>query len=124
MIDLSEVVNDPDFAQPFIITRSSGGSFVAGVWQNNTISVNGFGIIQPSTAEELEQVPEADRVKGAMSFHSSAQLYETHTTGPGDTNAGTSDVIAWRGQTYRLAKVFPWEDWGYWKAIGIRKSGE
>lgn len=124
MIDLSLIVNDPDFAQPFVITRSQGGSFTAGVWSDNTVMINGFGVIQPSTPEELDQVPEADRVKGMMSFHSSNPLYETRTTGPTDPNAGISDIITWRGQQYRMIKVFPWEDFGYYNAIGARMSGE
>jgi hypothetical protein len=124
MIDLSDVVNDPDFAQDFSIVRSNGGSWQLGQWVDATIIVPCFGIIQPSTPEELEQVPEGDRVKGAMSFHSECVLFETHTNGPNDANAGISDIINWRGQNYRLVKVFPWEDFGYYKAIGVRMSGE
>lgn len=124
MINLSEIVVDPDFAQEFSILRSNGGSWQLGKWVNATITVPTFGIIQPSTPEELEQVPEGDRVKGALSFHSETVLFETHTNAPNDPNAGISDIIAWRGQSYRLIKVFPWEDFGYYKAIGVRMSGQ
>lgn len=124
MLNLSEVVNDDDFAQEFQIMRSSGGSWIAGRWVTNTINVPGFGIIQPSTPEELDQVPEGDRVKGAMSFHSETVLFETHTTASNDQFAGTSDIISWQNQNYRLIKVFPWEDFGYYKAIGVRMSGQ
>lgn len=124
MINLSEIVNDPDFAQDFTIQRSSGGSWQAGKWVTSTIDVCGFGIIQPATAEELDQVPEGDRVKGAMSFHSESPLFETHTTGPNDKFAGTSDIICWRGENYRLVKVWPWSDFGYFHAVGSRISGQ
>jgi hypothetical protein len=124
MINLAEVVNDADFAQEFEITRSHGGSWIAGKWVNETIGVPGYGVIQPATPEELEQVPEGDRVKGSLSFHSEAPLFETHTYGPNDKFAGTSDVICHRGQKYRLVKVWQWEDFGYYKAIGARISGQ
>ena len=124
MINVGSIVSDPDFAQEFVITRSSGGSWKAGKWVNETIEVCGWGVIQPSTPEELEQVPEGDRVTGALSFHSEQPLYETHTFGVNDRFAGTSDLINHHNQTYRLAKVFPWEDFGYYKAIGIRISGQ
>ena len=124
MIDVGLIVSDPDFAQEFVITRSCGGSWQAGKWVNETIKVCSYGVIQPSTPEELEQVPEGDRVTGALSFHSEQALFETHTYGPNDKFAGTSDIIWHRGQNYRLAKVFPWEDFGYFKAIGIRISGQ
>ena len=124
MINLSEVVNDPDFAQDFSIQRSSGGSWQAGKWITAIINVPGYGVIQPATPEELEQVPEGDRVKGALSFHSEQPLYETHTTAPNDQFAGTSDMVTWQGQKYRFVKLFPWEDFGYYKAIGVRMSGQ
>jgi hypothetical protein len=124
MINLASIVSDPDFAQALTVTRSNGGSWQLGNWINNTESINWFGIVQPSTPEELEQVPEGDRVKGAMSFHSEQVIYETHTDGPTDPNAGISDLITWQNQIYRIVKVFPWEDFGYYKAIGVRKSGQ
>jgi hypothetical protein len=124
MINLSDVVSDPDFAQEFEIQRSSGGWWKAGVWINETIGVPGYGVIQPATPEELDQVPEGDRVKGSLSFHSECPLFETHTRSPNDKFAGTSDIICHRGQSYRLVKVWPWEDFGYYKAIGARISGQ
>ena len=124
MINLSEIVNDDDFAQEFVIMRSSGGSWQAGKWVNETTGIPGWGVIQPSTPEELDQVPEGDRVKGMMSFHSEAPLFKTHTRGPNDKFAGTSDIICWRGQNFRLVKVFPWEDFGYYNGIGARLSGQ
>ena len=124
MINVSEVVNDADFAQDFKIMRSSGGSWKAGVWVNAVETVCGYGVIQPATAEELDQVPEGDRVKGMLSFHSEEPLFETHTKSSNDKFAGTSDIICHREQKYRLVKVFPWEDFGYYKAIGARISGQ
>jgi hypothetical protein len=115
---MAEIVNDPDFAQSFTITRSSG-SFVKGNWDNIPTTVQGYGVIQPATPKELSQIPDGDRVTGAVSFHSSQALYETHLI----PSAGTSDTIAWNSQNYRLVKVFPWQDFGYYKAIGVRMSG-
>lgn len=119
-----DVVNDPDFAQAFDITRSQGGSFVAGAWQNAVVSIPGYGVVQPSTPEELEQVPEGDRVKGMVTFHSSQVIYETNRVGIGNVDEGTSDTILWNNQTYRIVKVFPWQDFGYYKAMGARTSGQ
>lgn len=123
-IQLSEVVNDPDFAQYLqgAISRSSG-SFVKGRFVNVPSAIDFYGIVQPASPEELDIVPEADRVKGAMTFHSQQVLYETHTDGQPDVAQGISDIMTWRSQRYKLVKVFPWEDFGYYKAIGVRMSG-
>lgn len=117
---MAEVINDPDFAQAFTIMRSAG-AFSLGKWINQTSNVPGYGIIQPSTAEELEQVPEADRVKGAITIHSSQTLNETDVQ---SNSAAISDTVTWNNQTYRVVKVWPWQDFGYFKAVLVRMSGK
>lgn len=125
MISLSEVVNDPDFAQPFSIQRSSGGAFASnGVWEDSKTTVLMYGIVQPATAKELLQVPEGDRAKEVKSFHSSAPMYETTTNGLVDAGAITSDIAIWKGLQYRIQKVYQWEDFGYYKALGVRMLGQ
>jgi hypothetical protein len=119
VINVGDLLTDPDFAQSFSILRSKG-SFALGGWSNQTTTIKASGVIIPATAQELEQLPEGDRVVGMMAFWSAQPLYETRV---GDTS-GLSDIILWRGQQYRLAKVFPFQDFGYTKAIGARMSGE
>ncbi len=121
---MSDVVNDADFAQAFTITRSEGGSWQAGVWTNATTEIPSYGIIQPATKYDLKQVPEGDRVEGALSFHSSQPIFKTHTVAQNDTNAGISDIIVWHNQSYRIAYVYPWADFGFFKAVGVRMSGQ
>lgn len=121
---MAEIVNDPDFAQflPGAIARDAG-QFVLGKWKSSTTFVDFFGIVEPAKSKDVDQVPEGDRIEGAIAFYSSSPLYETHA---GQTNVpdGISDVITWHNQPYRLLKVFPWSDFGYYKAIGVRMSGK
>lgn len=117
---IADVVNDPDFAQNFTITRSQGGQFKLGRWQNATTSVAAWGSIQPPNPEELEQVPEGDRVLGLIAIHSSQPIYETNV----ELTNGISDIVIWHNQNYRVVKVFPWQDYGYWKALATRMSGQ
>lgn len=123
-INMADIVNDPDFASylPGAIARDTG-SFVLGKWKSITTTLDFYGVVQPSTAKELKMVPEGDRVTGAMSFHSSSVIYETHA---GDTNSpdGISDVITWHNQPYRVIYVAPWDTFGYWLAIAVRMSGK
>lgn len=125
MINLSNIVNSPGLnAQSFVIIRSQGGLFVKGIWADASSTVQGYGIVQPTKSKDLLQVPEADRVTGAMTFHSSSPIYETHVDAPTGTNTRISDVIVWRKQQFRIVHVFPFEDYGYYKAIGVRILGE
>ena len=121
---MADVINDPDFAQylPNGIARDSG-QFVLGKWKAKTTLVDFYGIIQPAKAKELEQIPEGDRTDGAQTFHSSSVIYITHS-GETSTPDGISDVITWHNQQYRIMKVWPWDDFGYFKALGVRMSGK
>jgi hypothetical protein len=119
MINVGELLTDPDFAQAFTIKRSSG-AFGLGGFLATTSNVRGAGVITVATEEDLMQVPEGDRVTGSMMFYSRKPIYATRA----GSAAGLSDLIAWRGQTYRIAKVFPYQDYGFYKAIGVRMSGE
>lgn len=118
MINVSEIVTDPDFAQTLTIQRSAG-RFASGGFVNTTTSLNAAGVVVVAAEEDLEQIGEGDRVVGAMEFYTTVPIYETRT----GAKEGLSDVIAWNGQQYRLAKVWPWRDYGYYRAIGIRMSG-
>ena len=126
MISLSDVVNDPDFAQNFSVIRSTG-NFVAGGYQTTSVTVPFYGIITVASDEDLQMVPEGDRVTGAMLFHSSQQIYTTQidpAANPSSPNQQyIADKIIWRGLTYRVIKISPWVDFGYWRAIGIREGG-
>jgi hypothetical protein len=109
---------DPDFAQSFTIQRSTG-AFVLGGWQSATTSLTAVGIVTVAKERELRQVPEGDRVTGAMLFFSPTILYLSH----GGGKAAVSDQLVWRGDTYRIAKVWPYVDFGFWKAFAVRMSG-
>lgn len=124
MINVEEIVNDPDFAQPFTILRSTG-SFQRGGWVDTKAQVPMYGSIQVAKEKELHTLPEGDRVSGAMSFHSQQPIYETQANvpEPSQTISRISDLITWRGQPFRIVKVFPWEDFGFYKAIGVRTTG-
>lgn len=115
MINLSEVINDTDFAQSFVIARDTG-NWVLGKWVSSESNVTLYGIIQPATAEELDEVPEADRVRGVISVHSSQPIYETNPN-------GISDLVSWNNQTYKIVKLYPWNDFGYFKGLAVRMSG-
>jgi hypothetical protein len=117
---IAQVVNDPAFAQSFTITRSKGGQFKLGRWINATQTVASWGSIQPPSPEELEMVPEGDRVTGMIVIHSSQPIYETNV----NLTNGISDLVTWHDNQYRVMKVLPWQDYGYWKALAVRMSGQ
>ena len=127
VINVSEVITDPDLAQAYTIVRSVG-SFVKGVWTEGTpTSISVVGTISVASNKELRQLPEGDRIQGAMVFHSTEQIYTTRVgagTGRRATTSGISDKILWRGDYYKVLNVSPYVDYGYYKAIGERIAGD
>jgi len=119
MIDLSMVVNANEFAQPYQIVRSNGGSYVDGVWTPNTETVQGFGTITPATPKQIEMLPEGDVVTSAMAFHSEAPIFTTRENGE-DGQPGSSDILVWRGKNLRVLQVLEYSDYGYFLAIATR----
>lgn len=120
MIDLSDIVNDPDFAQAYTVTRTSGSFGQGGYIPGSPTQIAFWGIIQPASEEDLQQIPEADRTLGMMSFISTDQMYKTRVNSDG--SSGLSDTIVWNGQTYKIVGTWPWKDFGFWKAVGSRQS--
>lgn len=117
MINVSEVITDPDFAQTYVVYRQSG-EWVRGSWQASAEKqLRITGVITVADAKTLEQLPEGDRVTGLMCFYAIQELFQTR-------EEGTSDQIEWRGERYRVKQVFPYGDYGYWKAVGQRMAGD
>lgn len=118
MIDVSELVNDPDNSQPFTILRNQG-KWLNGSWQSgNQQQLAGFGVITPLTARDIKMVPEGDVNESLRAFYTATQIFTTNANAAVDSTGGSSDVLVWRGQQYRVIGVKHYEDYGYYKAIG------
>jgi hypothetical protein len=128
MIDISEIISDPDFAQEFLVHREIGAN-IAGRYVVDEIDLTLYGVIIPATTKDLEQIPEGDRVTGMMVFYVpiDTPLYITKN----DTLAGqatnttmTSDQCVWRGDKYRIFQTNSYDDYGYIKAICVYMQGD
>lgn len=122
-IQITEMVVDQDFAQIFTVIRSTG-SFQKGGWINTTETITMYGVIEIADSHQLYMVPEGDRAKGAMTFHTELPIYVTNDDPQLSSTGHLSDIIQWRGNNYRLMDVKRWQDFGYFSATGVRMSGE
>jgi hypothetical protein len=128
MINVEELIYDEDFAQEYTVYREtctwSGGRPVT-----TEATLNYTGVVTAAMPKELIILPEADRVSGMMTFYSGSEypLYETRlsstTNTDSDGNDGTSDQLEWHGMRYKIIKVWPYVDYGYWKALATRMEG-
>ena len=109
MIDVSRLITDPDFCEPFTIRRRVGkweaGRFVA---TPEDPAVN--GIVEPTNGDDLEQVPEGDRVSGMMTFYTKQPVYLAQ-------DKQQSDELIWRGKLYKAVQILDWSRHGFYKVI-------
>ncbi|KPV60719.1 hypothetical protein QJ48_04105 [Paenibacillus sp. A3] len=125
MINVGRIVNSRNFAQlkGFKVYRTTGewvrGRFVT----TSETPIQFQGTITVANADDLQQVPEGDRVTGMMCFYSQQPIYITRSEGE-HSAAGISDEIVWQGDRYRIISVNPWQDFGYYKAFGVRMAGD
>ena len=132
--DLAFVVDDGVLSDPWVIERSSG-RFEKGGWVKTQIrTLDGWGVVSVATEEDLEMIPEGDRVTGSMVFHSQERIFTTQLDGGygvggyGEGGYGTtyqhfSDIMIWNFQRYRVLHVGPYPNRNYWKAIAVRMAG-
>lgn len=122
MIDVSELIIDPDFAQPYMVHRMSG-DFVAGRFVEIPTTLQFYGVVIAANVKDVNMMPEGDRIAGLMVFYTTADnpIFVTRNL---DNNKGTSDQIEWRGELYRIMQTYPYNDYGFIKAIGTRMVGD
>ncbi len=118
-MDLSEVLYNSEFCHDFQILRSTSGQFVSGGFQDAKSEISVCGIVTAASDKEINMQPEGDRVTGAMVFHCEQELFITHS-GP---MQGTSDIILWEGQQWRIVKILPYgKIAGFHRGLGVRMS--
>lgn len=104
MLNVSDIVSDQDLAQAFVIQRFTS-TFISGGTQRTPANINATGVISVATSEDLDMTGDANRPTGAMKFWSAATIQ-------------LDDQIVWRGTTYTIYFVFPYNDYGFSSAIG------
>lgn len=109
MIDVSRLITDPDFCERFVIRRRIGkweaGRFIA-TPEDTAVT----GIVEPTSGDDLEMVPEGDRVSGMMTFYTRQPVYLSQ-------DKQQSDELIWRGRVYKAVQVLDWSRHGFYKVI-------
>lgn len=121
MIDLSSVVLDPRFAQSFTVYRKVG-AYNAGRFEETEAPIIMTGTISIASEQEIEQIPEGDRVNGGIVIHTKDIIYTTRTNDGTQQEGGTSDELEWCDERYKICSVSNYSYYGYYKAIGQRMA--
>jgi hypothetical protein len=117
MLNMLDVILDPDFVQSFILLRTTGQFGTTsdqnqGVWQATEGPPQTFqGTILPARPSELEALPEGERHDGAIA------IWCTEALQIGDQQITSPDTIFWNGNYYRVAWIKFYAQANLYKAI-------
>ena len=117
MINVGELITDPDFCQTFTLIRRVG-EWNEGVWNPSEARITMTGITHPASGRELEMLPEADRTKNLRTFYGRSGM-----TPRLETQNRMADEIAYNGSVFKIIQEQDYDDYGYWQAVGIEEEG-
>lgn len=114
MIDVRELMTDPDFAKG--ITRRRPTLAVANEGEATYTYADRCitAIVQPAKPSEVALLPEGSRLNEILSVWSAEDLRGAHG------NTTESDVLVIDGASYRVVKAEPWQANGYVRAFAER----
>jgi len=119
MINVSELIEDPDFAFPYTVIRRTGK------WVNARFVINEppdrltyYGVVQPATTFELQQLGIGDNEQGVMKFFCKQPKDFYIAT----DSSNVSDEIEFRDKLYKILKVSPWQHGNWTRAFGVLKG--
>lgn len=105
LIDVSELMVDPDFADEIQIVRSIQSVDATGLAQRAQQTYDAIGVVQAGSGDQLELLPESQRTKSNMTVYTQFQLQEA-------TDTTEADVVLWQGKSYRVMVTSQWTNWG------------
>lgn len=111
MINVAEVVADPDFTRTFTVRRPTSTFANEGVHTSTYTDSTLTGIVQPASPKEMELLPEGHRVGDVIAVWSTLEMRA------GNADTIEADVIVVDGKSYKVLRCEPWADAGYWKVL-------
>lgn len=105
LLDVSELLTDPDFSDTIVLVRRSAtvgnnGRLTAAVATETTM----VAIVQP-VGEDLVLTEESSRVSRFIEIICRERLRTIH-------DGAVADIVRWQGQDYQVKSVADWSRWG------------
>ncbi len=110
LIDVSELLLDPDFVNPVSLVHRT---FTIDSFGKNVLtesSVDTIGSVQPASAKDMMRLPEALRIRDVRKFWIKAEILT-------DGDSQYPDIIVFQGKRFQVINTEPWLNYGLgWNA--------
>lgn len=106
LLDVSEVLLDPDFADSLVCTRQSQTVGEDGLATNASADTPFIGVVTAASGNNLVRTPEGAYTTGDICITTPFRL---RTSATGD---GVADVVTWNGTRYTVTQVNDYSRYG------------
>lgn len=107
-LDLSDLIDDPDFADDsgtLFLRRTAAAAGTNGRGQSAPQDEPLAGVVTQASGDALRLLPEGARAEGAILIHTRADLRVV-------SEGYAADQVLWQGRTYTVAAVADWTTFG------------
>lgn len=115
MIDMIELLNDPDFTTDFILKIAGGKRLDNGKFIEGFTCYNRNGVIQPAPQKDTQYLVDGDSNRAAVKIWSSEYVSAADNRAP-----QLGDIIEWHCNEYRIVSVKDWSQYGYWQSLAVQ----
>ena len=112
LVNVAELISDPDFNQSFVVTRRSG-EWKDGRFEVEETTINTDGVIIPEVTKGIDLTPQGSLLSGRIHVWTYTQLYVT--SNQSSTSNYLSDKVTWQGKVYIVENEKPYNQYGYYK---------
>jgi len=106
LLDVSEVLLDPDFMDSMTCTRYTQTVSSTGMASNTSTTSTFYGVVTSDSGDILDRIATGERVKGSIVIHTTFRLRD------GSGASQTADMITWKGSTYTVSNVNDYSHFG------------
>lgn len=120
MVNVARVVKSKRLGCQRITVKRYAAKWTNGEYTrdvDNPVVFDVAAIVTVAQPKDLKQLPEGDRMQGAMKFLTTTELHMTN-------GESISDELVWRNARYKILTVTPNIDYGFYRAIGMRLDGD
>lgn len=112
-LDVSDIVQSPEFIQTITIIRDAGGFWFQGQYTKAPQLIETTGVVSATDEREIQFIPEGDRESEVKTIHVTIPVYTTRNGSEGYE----ADRVYWNDEIYKVVRVQNSGDYGYWRAI-------
>lgn len=117
VINVSEAL-DSDTSEIVTVIRKAVGAYIDGIYVEGSLSTfRTICSVQQPTPKELLNLPEGERDKDIRKFISKRPIRATS-----DRDGTTSDIISYKGLTFKVIQAGDWNAYGYTECYGAREK--